>query len=114
MSHKARKVKHKDSLFNIVLRVKGSMKNEIIDAAEKHGMPLSKYVLYCVWEHMRSERGIPAPGSAQFTIPDTRTELEAYIRGESVLMPCGKRSCDMNIIEFQGMEFCDTCNVRVT
>lgn len=109
----AKKTKHLNHLHNIVLRVKGSLKNEMIDAARKHKMPLSQYVLYCVWEHMRSERGIPQPGSAQFLVPDAKSELEAYLRGEQVLMPCGQPKCDMVITEFQNMEFCETCNVRI-
>lgn len=112
MKH-AKKTRHINNLCNVVLRVKGSMKNEMIDAARRHNMPLSKYILYCVWEHMRSERGIPQPGSAQFAMSDAKTELEAYLRGEQVLMPCGKPSCDIVITEFQGMQFCETCNVRV-
>jgi len=109
----AKKTKHINHLCNIVLRVKGSVKNEIVDAARKNNMPLSQYILYCVWEHMRSERGIPQPGSAQFAIPDVKTELEAYLRGEQVLMPCGRPACDIVVTEFQGMEFCETCNVRI-
>ena len=110
---KASKTRYLNNLCNVVLRVKGSVKNEMVDAARKNNMPLSQYILYCVWEHMRSERGIPQPGSAQFAIPDTRTELEAYLRGEQILMPCGRPSCDMVVTEFQNMEFCETCNVRI-
>lgn len=60
----ARKAKYKDRLYNIALRVEGSLKNQIIDAANRNKMMLSEYVLYCVWEHMRSERGVPVPGVA--------------------------------------------------
>ena len=111
----ARKAKYKDRLYNIALRVDGSMKNKIIDAANKNNMMLSEYVLYCVWEHMRSERGVPVPGSSQFALADPMEHLRAYLEGKDVLMPCGvKNECDMKIVEFQGMEFCETCNVRIS
>jgi hypothetical protein len=113
MGKKATRAKHKDRLYNIVLRVRGSMKNEIMDYAKKHGMTLNDYVLYCTWEHIRSERGIPAPGSAQFALSDPADEIKAYFAGVDLLKPCGKRSCDMVLTEFQGMKFCETCNIRV-
>ena len=113
MVKKAARAKYKDRFYNIVLRVRGSMKNDIMDAAKKNGMTLTEYVLYCTWEHIRSERGIPQPGSAQFSLPDPAQEIQAYFAGIELLQPCGKRSCDMVITEFQGMKFCETCNIRV-
>lgn len=113
MPKKAMRAKYKDRLYNIVLRVKGSHKNEIMQAAKKNKMQLSEYVLYCVWEHMRSERGIPAPGPSQFQVAEPMDHLRAYLSGETILMPCGQVSCDMVVSTFQGMEFCDTCNVRI-
>jgi uncharacterized protein (DUF1778 family) len=43
---KATKTKNPNHLYNIVLRVKGSVKNELIDAAEAHNMSLSEFVLF--------------------------------------------------------------------
>lgn len=113
MVKKAQRAEHPNRLYNVVLRVKGSMKNDMLRAAKKHDMSLSEYVLYCVWEHIRSGKGIPAPGSAQFSLPNPLQEIQAYLRGEQLLTPCGKKECDMKLIEFQGMTFCDTCNVRI-
>jgi hypothetical protein len=110
----ARRAKYKDRLYNIALRVDGSMKNQIIDAAKKNDMMLSEYILYCVWEHMRSEKGIPTPGSSQFALADPMEHLRGYLEGKDVLMPCGKKECDMKITEFMDMEFCETCNVRIS
>lgn len=89
------------------------MKNQLMEAASKHNMTLNDYALYCIWEHIRSERGIPPPGQAQFALADPMAEIHAYITGEEILMPCGLRKCDIDLVEFQGMTFCDTCNVRV-
>lgn len=113
MGKKPTRAKHVDRLYNIVLRVKGSRKNEIMQAAQKNKMQLSEYILYCVWEHMRSERGIPEPGPSQFALAEPMDYLRAYLSGETVLMPCGQKSCEMVISSFEDMEFCDTCNVRI-
>jgi hypothetical protein len=113
MGKKASRAKHSDRLYNIVLRVKGSVKNDIMKAAERHEMTLNDYVLYCTWEHIRSERGIPAPGPSQFSLPDPMDYVRAYLSGVSVLMPCGKKECNMVVSTHNDMEFCDTCNVRI-
>ena len=113
MVKKATRAKHPDRLYNIALRVKGSLKNEILAAARKNDMTLAEYILYCTWEHMRSERGVPPPGSAQFSLPEPMDVVRAYFTGDTILEPCGKPVCDKKLTEFQGMTFCETCNVRV-
>ena len=41
MVKKAKKAEHPNLLYNVVLRVKGSMKNDMLRAAKKHDMSLS-------------------------------------------------------------------------
>lgn len=110
---KAERARFDDGLYNVVLRVSGSVKNELLSAAEAHSMSLSNFVLFCCWVQVRADRGIPFPGSAQFTIPDGAVQLRAYLTGERLLQPCGREVCDMSVVEVAGMEFCDTCNVRI-
>lgn len=95
------------------LRLLGSQKNEIIDYAKAQGLSVNQLVLYAVLDFIRNQKGIPSPGSAQFSIPTMEETLTAYMRGEQVLTPCGKTSCDMQLVDVAGMEFCKTCNVRV-
>ena len=113
MPKKAQRARYNDRLYNIVLRVKGKTKNEIMQAAKRNKMRLSEYVMYCVWEHMRSEKGIPEPGPSQFQLPDPMDHLRAYLNGETLLMPCGQPKCGMTLVDFDGAKFCETCNVRV-
>jgi hypothetical protein len=113
MSRKPTRAKYRDRLYNIALRVKGSQKNEIMQAAKRNKMQLSQYILYCVWEHMRSERGIAPPGPSQFKIAEPMDHLRAYLSGETLLMPCGQQKCEMKIVQFDTAKFCETCNVRV-
>lgn len=109
----AKPAKYPSRLYNIVLRVKGSLKNEILAHAKKNKMTLSEYVLYCVWENMRSERGVPPPGPSQYALTTPQEQIAAYLAGQSLLTPCGKTSCDMTVVEVSGIQFCDTCNVRI-
>jgi len=101
-------------MYNIVLRVTGADKNKILAQAKKNKMTLSEYVLYCVWENMRSAKGIPAPGPSQFALPTAQEQIAAYLAGKTLLTPCGQTSCDMTVVEVSGMSFCDTCNVRIS
>jgi hypothetical protein len=114
MPRKASKVKYLDSFFNIVLRVKGRDKNEMIRYANKLGMSLSDFILYAVWAFILNEKGLPAPGSAQFQIPTPAEELRAYFTGVKLLKPCGQAECDMKLVLVGGMEFCSSCNVRIS
>ena len=113
MGRKARKVKRLDAYFNIVLRVKGEDKNEMIEYARSLGMSLSDMILYAVWTFILNQKGIPSPGSAQFAKPTPADELRAYLSGEQLLKPCGKKECDIKSIFVGGMEFCETCNIRI-
>ncbi len=95
------------------LRLLGSQKNEIIDYAKAQGISVNQLVLYAVLDFVRNKKGLPPPGSAQFSIPTMEETLAAYMRGEQLLTPCGKPACDMDLVDLSGMQFCKTCNVRV-
>ena len=112
---KAQRAEYPNRLYNIVLRISGKEKNRILKAANKANLPLSSYILYCIWAQMREDRGIPAPGSAQFAIPDLQETLQAYFGGRALLQPCGRKEseCDMVGVEVAGMKFCDSCNIRI-
>lgn len=114
MGRKARKVRHLDSFVNIVLRVKGREKNEIIEFARKLDMSVSDFILYAIYVFMLNEKGLPDPGSAQFQIPTPAEELRAYFTGVKLMKPCGKSECEMRLRLVGGMEFCETCNIRIS
>lgn len=93
--------------------MKGRQKNEIIEYARKKDLSVTDVVLYAVWEFIRNDKGIPSAGSAQFSLPTVDETVLAYIRGEHILQPCGKRECDKKITEINQMQFCETCNIRI-
>jgi hypothetical protein len=113
MGRKAEKTRWVDRYVTLNIRMKGKQKNEIIDYAHKNDMSVNDVVLYAVWEFIRNQKGIPSPGSAQFSIPSIDETVLAYIRGEQILQPCGKKDCTKIIVELNDMQFCETCNLRI-
>lgn len=113
MVRKYQKSRFPNRYTDIHLRLLGSQKNEIIDYAKAQGISVNQLVLYAVLDYIREKKNLPAPGSAQFSIPTLEETLAAYMKGEQILMPCGKASCDMELVDISGLEFCKTCNVRV-
>jgi len=113
MGRKAEKTRWVDSFVTLNIRMKGRQKNEIIDYARKKGIAVNDVVLYAVWDFIRNDKGIPSPGSAQFSIPSIDETVLAYIRGEHILQPCGQKDCTKKIVQLNDMQFCETCNLRI-
>lgn len=114
MGRKSSKTKFPDRWTGIALRLKGRLKNEIVEHATKLDVSVNELVLYATWEFIRSQKGIPAPGSAQFSIPTVQEEVAAYLRGETLLQPCGQKQCDKKITSIDSLLFCETCNLRIS
>jgi hypothetical protein len=113
MVRKYEKSRFPNRYSEIHFRLLGSQKNEIIDYAKAQGLSVNQLVLFAVIDFIRNEKGIPSPGSAQFTIPTMEETITAYMRGEDILTPCGKTQCDMELVDVSGMQFCKSCNIRV-
>jgi hypothetical protein len=113
MGRKPEKTRFLDNYVTLNIRMKGKQKNEIIEYARKKDLSVTDVVLYAVWDFIRNEKGIPSAGSAQFSLPTMDEAFLAYIRGEHIMQPCGKRECDKKITEINQMQFCETCNIRI-
>jgi hypothetical protein len=113
MARKRKLAKYPDRKYGIALTLTGAQKNEIVKYAESIGVSVNELMVYCALTFVRNERGIPEPGPAQFKLPTFEETLAGYIRGEHVLTPCGKTSCDMVLEEVGQFQFCKTCNIRV-
>lgn len=113
MGRKPEKTRFVDRYVTLNIRMKGRQKNEIIEYAKKKELSVTDVVLYAVWDFIRNEKGIPSAGSAQFSLPTVDETVLAYIRGEHILQPCGKRECEKRITEINQMQFCETCNLRI-
>lgn len=113
MGRKAEKTRYTDRYVTLNIRLKGKQKNEIIDYARKKDLSVNDVVLYAIWQFIQNEKGIPDAGSAQFSLPTVEETVLAYVRGETILQPCGLRECDKKIADVNGMQFCETCNLRI-
>lgn len=113
MPRKSQKTKFVDRWTGISLRLKGRLKNEIIEHAAKRGVSVNELVLYAVWDFIQNEKGIPSAGSAQYSLPTAQEEIAAYLRGETLLQPCGKKDCTKKITQIDSMQFCTVCNLRI-
>jgi hypothetical protein len=98
---------------DIHIRLKGRLKNEFIDYAREKGISVNELILFATREFIKAEKNIPPAGSAQFSIPTTEEVVAAYVRGETILQPCGQKECDQKVTYMDSMEFCDTCNLRI-
>lgn len=110
---KPQKSRHPDKWSEIHVRIKGSLKNELIDYARRHELSVGQIVNYAIFLLLQDEKGIPAPGSPQYSLPTLEESLLAYMKGDTLLQPCGQVSCNMQLTELDGLSFCDTCNLRI-
>lgn len=113
MGRKSEKTRFPDRWHGISIRLKGRLKNQIIDYANKKGISVNELILFAVWEFIRNEKGIPSPGSPQYSLPTKEEAIAAYLRGETLLNPCGKKDCDQKITQIDSLYFCETCNLRI-
>lgn len=111
---KPKPAQYLDRLHNLTIRISGQQKNQIINHAESKGLTVSQLIEFAVWEFIRLDKGIPNPGPSQFKKATPEEMLRSYLSGETLLQPCGKTSCEQRLTTFQGMEFCETCNVRIS
>jgi len=101
-------------VYSLTLRCVGSLKQDIFRAAAAQGVSMNQWVLMAVRRMLDSAEGIPPPSPGQFSLPDGRTDLQALLNQEPVLMPCGKRKgrCRARIVDHDGIGICTTCNLR--
>jgi len=109
----SKKTKYLDSYVTINIRIKGRMKNEIVDYANKQGISVNQLCVYALYEFVKNQKGLPSPGNAQFSIPTVEEQVLAYVRGEQILKPCGKKDCLQKITQIDAWQFCETCNLRI-
>jgi hypothetical protein len=69
-----KRAQYDDRLYNVGVRITGQQKNLIIEHAEKLGIPVSQLIEYAVWQFIREDKGIPAPGTAQYRIPNQQDQ----------------------------------------
>ncbi len=110
---KPQKSRQPDKWSEVHIRLKGSLKNELIDYSRRHDLSVGQVVNYAIFLLLQEDKGIPTPGTAQYSLPTMEESIVAYMKGETLLQPCGQVSCTMQLTELDGMTFCNTCNIRI-
>lgn len=108
-----RRADYEDRLYNLGIRIPGWQKNQIIDFCKSKNISVSQLIQYAIWQFIREDKGIPAPGPSQYAVVTPEETIRAYLTGETLLQPCGKIECKQDLVMFQGMTFCETCNLRI-
>ncbi len=114
MTREYQRAKFYDRFYDIHLRLTGRQKNEIITYAKKIDASVNQVILFAVWDFIRKSKGIPSPGTAQYSPPTVSDVIGAYVAGVTLLKPCGQKECEQKLTELSGMVFCTTCNYRVS
>lgn len=114
MPRDARRAGDPDGLYNVSVRVRGSVKNGLLDEAERLGVSLSQLVLLACEDFVRGRDCVPRLADG-VRPPDVAAVLRGYLSGERVLWPCGRveSECEFARLGVGSQVFCDSCGVRV-
>ena len=112
MGRKPKKSRTPKAMHTLTVKVSGADKNALIDASRALGMTLSDFMAWVAWDYCQTKKGHP-PSPAPYPRPTPSDYLGLYLKGEKVLMPCGKEECNMKIVTFGSADYCDTCSFRV-
>jgi hypothetical protein len=112
MPRKPQKAKLRDGNYNIVLRIPGWLKNEIIAHCKKKGISINDWATTNLLTALREDKGLPPAPPPMKPLPTHLEQLRAYISGETLIQPCGKTDCEPVFEQLQNMKFCTKCGVR--
>lgn len=115
MPRKPIKANNSTTDYNLVVRVPGWFKNELIEHCENLDTSLNSWIIYTLREALRASAGLPPAPPALAPLPTIEDTLRAYVAGERLLMPCGKQApcAGENPVSLGGYEYCPECSIRV-
>ena len=106
-----------DKPTTIVLRLPGKYKNRLIDHCKALGVPYTNWAVLALLRQLDAELGVPPAPPAVASVPSHLDQLHAYLRGEKLLLPCGREGMSCPGTEspepIAGFHFCPECHIRV-
>jgi hypothetical protein len=99
-----------DGTYSLVTLIPGWLKNQVLEAAVRDGVSVQGWVSAVLVSAVREGRGLPALSSGRRV--DVGDVVAAFVSGERVLQPCGRRDCVPVEVVLGGFSFCDVCGVR--
>lgn len=104
-----------DSSYNLVIRIPGWFKNEILEHVQSLEVPVNTWAISVLREALRAQQGLPPAPPAAAPLPTISDVLRSYVTGEKVLMPCGQPGpcAGDDPVELGGYAYCRECSIRV-
>lgn len=105
-----------DATAVLYVRLPGWLKNEITERCNTEGVSVTSWTANVLKHALEEEWALPDAPPAAAPIPTSDDLIRGYVRGETIIEPCGKPSpCERTaVIEVAGVGYCDHCNIRVT
>lgn len=99
----------------LYVRMPGWLKNEITEHCAEAGLSTTAWVNNALKHALEADWDVPEAPPAAAPIPTRVDVVRGYLTGEEVLEPCGRISpCERTqIIDVNGIGYCDHCNIRV-
>jgi hypothetical protein len=112
MSRKPLRASKPDGKYNIVIRIPGWLKNQLVEHCASNDSTINQWVSAVVLEALREQKGLPPAPDPTSRIPTTADQIHAYMAGEKLTQPCGRTDCEPEWQQLQNMRFCKKCGVR--
>lgn len=103
-----------DRPAQLTVRLPGSLKNDVTQAAEAEGMSVNAWVLTALKSILVGGLNAPAP-IAPVVTPEL--VIKDYLEGKTTIGPCGKPwPCEGQgaASDFGGSRWCDACGIRLS
>lgn len=111
----AQVVRHNpDRPAQLTVRLPGSLKNQVTEAAEADGMSVNAWVLTALKSVLVGGPVAPAPVAPVVT---PETVIKDYLEGRTTIGPCGRPwPCDgaSSVSDFAGSRWCESCGIRLS
>jgi len=102
----------------LYIRVPGTLKNELTDAADRDGLSITSWCANQLRLALRESRGIPTPPPAPVPLPGPAEALHAYLVDEPLVLPCGKTGTCAGLTDppevLHGLRWCAGCGIRLS
>jgi hypothetical protein len=114
MPRRPQKAKNLDGEYQLVVRVPGWLKNQILAHCKSTGVSLNAWMANRLYLDLQAERGLPEPPQGRAPLPTPADQIRAWASGEKLLMPCGKTDCTPKLETVSGATYCKECRIRVS
>lgn len=107
------RAKNPDGEYQLVVRVPGWLKNQIIAHCKKHKLSLNEWMASRLYADLLADKGIAEPPPAAAPLPTPAHQIRAWATGEKLMQPCGRTDCAPELEYVANIPYCKECKIRV-